>query len=146
MAFSTKIKGHHHLQGNVQVYNLRIPDDYECVKIGGPPNIFGELLASLQTSKNTNSKIPTPIGAAPLEPNESLAPVLPSLRQLETLGGNDPNLLNGSEPLTGHRWIFFRPSACFRALLFEDPLFGCVFFVFFGLCVFGCVFFLIIYF
>ena len=26
MAFSTKIKGHHHLQGNVQVYNLRIPE------------------------------------------------------------------------------------------------------------------------
>ena len=25
MAFSTKIKGHHHLQGNVQVYNVRIP-------------------------------------------------------------------------------------------------------------------------
>ena len=23
MAFSTKIKGHHHLQGNVQVYNVR---------------------------------------------------------------------------------------------------------------------------
>ena len=26
MAFSTKIKGNHHLQGNVQVYNVRIPD------------------------------------------------------------------------------------------------------------------------
>ena len=25
MAFSTKIKGNHHLQGNVQVYNVRIP-------------------------------------------------------------------------------------------------------------------------
>ena len=25
MAFSTKIKGTHHLQGNVQVYNVRIP-------------------------------------------------------------------------------------------------------------------------
>ena len=25
MAFSTKIKGHHHLQGSVQVYNVRIP-------------------------------------------------------------------------------------------------------------------------
>ena len=25
MAFSTKIKGHHHLQGNVQVYNVRTP-------------------------------------------------------------------------------------------------------------------------
>ena len=25
MAFSTKIKGHHHVQGNVQVYNVRIP-------------------------------------------------------------------------------------------------------------------------
>ena len=26
MAFSTKINGNHHLQGNVQVYNVRIPD------------------------------------------------------------------------------------------------------------------------
>ena len=25
MAFSAKIKGNHHLQGNVQVYNVRIP-------------------------------------------------------------------------------------------------------------------------
>ena len=25
MAFSTNIKGHHHLQGNVQVYNVRMP-------------------------------------------------------------------------------------------------------------------------
>ena len=25
MAFSTKIKGHRHVQGNVQVYNVRIP-------------------------------------------------------------------------------------------------------------------------
>ena len=31
MAFSTKIKGHHHLQGNVQVYHVRIP-----VKEGRP--------------------------------------------------------------------------------------------------------------
>ena len=28
MAFSTKMRGNHHLQGNVQVYNLRIPDIY----------------------------------------------------------------------------------------------------------------------
>ena len=28
MAFSTKIKGHHHVQGNVQVYNARIPVDH----------------------------------------------------------------------------------------------------------------------
>ena len=25
MVFSTKIRGNHHLQGNVQVYNVRIP-------------------------------------------------------------------------------------------------------------------------
>ena len=25
MAFSTKTKGNHHLQGNVQAYNVRIP-------------------------------------------------------------------------------------------------------------------------
>ena len=30
MAFPTKTKGHHHLQGNVQVYNVRIP-----VSVGG---------------------------------------------------------------------------------------------------------------
>ena len=33
MDFSTKIKGHHHLQGNVQVYNVRIPV-FLCHKTG----------------------------------------------------------------------------------------------------------------
>ena len=33
MAFSTKIKGHHHLQGNVQVYNVRIPVFWKARRI-----------------------------------------------------------------------------------------------------------------
>ena len=32
MAFSTKIKGNHHLQGNAQVYNVRIPDTIQPQK------------------------------------------------------------------------------------------------------------------
>ena len=44
MAFSTKIKGHHHLQGNVQVHNVRIP-----------------VLVSLETSaQKSNLKAPSP--------------------------------------------------------------------------------------
>ena len=34
MAFSTKIQGNHHLQGNVQVYNVRIPAPFPAVSSG----------------------------------------------------------------------------------------------------------------
>ena len=42
MAFSTKIKGNHHLQGNVQVYNVRIP-------VLQRVNILGEHLKNIPT-------------------------------------------------------------------------------------------------
>ena len=33
--FNTNIKGHHHLQGNVQVYNVRIPVSFPFFPFGG---------------------------------------------------------------------------------------------------------------
>ena len=40
MAFSTRMKGHHHLQGNVQVYSVRIPVEGALFVVFSP--LFGD--------------------------------------------------------------------------------------------------------
>ena len=53
MAFSTKIKGHHHLQGNVQVYIVRIP---ALAYLVDPLRFFGSVFSNLQIGKCPNFK------------------------------------------------------------------------------------------
>ena len=65
MAFSTKIKGHHHLQGNVQVYNVRMPDcgrGLTCVGI----RVCCNVIFVVSTKPNSDLFVcPTPSFAPP---------------------------------------------------------------------------------
>ena len=51
VAFSTNIKGTHHLQGNVQVYNVRIPVWGSVFFLRVPPFLF--LRFEAETKRNT---------------------------------------------------------------------------------------------
>ena len=53
MAFSAKIKGSHHLQGNVQVYNIKIP-------VGGRTSRGEQLTAAGGDSGRSPSGSPGP--------------------------------------------------------------------------------------
>ena len=44
MAFSTKINGHHHLQDNVLVYNVRIPAQTNAIRIAQAEVVRGFFL------------------------------------------------------------------------------------------------------